>query len=65
MYIKILEVICDAVREKLAAIKVIQYRDVEKEGREANAHSAISPATSPAYLCHSIQHSLAHFSSPR
>ena len=31
MYIKILDVIGDAVREKLAAIKVIQYRDVDYE----------------------------------
>jgi len=31
MYIKILDVIRDAVREKLASIKVIQYRDVDYE----------------------------------
>ncbi|MGB7572004.1 MAG: hypothetical protein WBL87_09640 [Methanothrix sp.] len=31
MYIKILDVIRDAVREKLAVIKVIQYRDLDYE----------------------------------
>jgi len=31
MHIKILDVIGDSVREKLAAIKVIQYRDLDYE----------------------------------
>ena len=39
MYIKILDVIGDAVREKLAAIKVIQYRDLDYEAAKKKVAS--------------------------